>query len=89
MKKFIGTFGAIMTAFVEQAAQASIPQPAHDAAARSDDAAEAVQVFRAANTMGEAHNFVLRRTNDHRVIMAGHESHASHASHTSHYSNSY
>jgi len=86
MRKFIGAFSAIAAAFAGQAAQASIPHLSDEPTVGSEGVANDIQAFQAANTEGENHNFVLRRTGDARVIMADHESHASHASHASHYS---
>lgn len=91
MKKFLTAFAGIAAAFASSATTAPTTTystaPAVDA--KNISAPQATVLGENITTIdakGDQFRFVLKRSAETGLMMAGHSSHASHASHRSHYS---
>ena len=91
MKKFLATFAGVAAAFASHASieptALTFVTPITDSqnitAAQETILGENITTI---SPSGDRFNFVLKRSGETGLLMAGHRSHASHASHASHYS---
>jgi len=88
MKKFLGTFAAIVTTFANQASFAIEAKPVQPTLSSSEYIVEKISTIssnqKVSDTNKDNELFVLKRPEDTSVIVAGHRSHSSHSSHSSH-----
>ena len=90
MKKFLGTFAAIVTTFANQASLAIETKPIQPTLSSSEYIVEKISTIssnqKVSDTNKDNELFVLKRPEDTSAIVVGHRSHSSHSSHRSHYS---
>lgn len=93
MKKVIGSFAALVSAFVAQHADAKLQnQDVQSAGIPQDAAARTSQVASesiAVAASGHQYNFLLKKSERTGEMHAYHSSHSSHSSHRSHSSSRY
>ena len=88
MKKFLGTFAAIVTTFASQSSIASEMKSVQPTLASAEFIAQKLGALASNPTVNDISKaedlFVLKRSEDTSVMVAGHRSHSSHSSHSSH-----
>ena len=88
MKKFLGTFAAIVTTFANQTSIASEMKSVQPTLASSEYIAQKLSSLTNTPTVNDSSKadelFILKRAEDTSVMVAGHRSHSSHSSHSSH-----